>query len=99
MTIVFSDETLPQPKFRVGNICATPPVLRQVRSDEIVNALYRHASGDWGDIQADDARNNNEALHTGGRLFSVYHSVRGCCFWIITEADRSTTTILLPEDY
>lgn len=99
MTIVFNDETLPQPKFPLGSICATPPALGQVQSDEIVDALYRHASGDWGDIQAVDAQSNEEALQTGGRLFSVYHSRRGNCFWIITEADRSATIVLLPEDY
>jgi len=62
-----------------------------------MNAFQRHLQCDWGDVT--DKRANVQALQTGGRLLSAYHSSEGQEFWIITEADRSATTILLPEDY
>jgi hypothetical protein len=60
--------------------------------------LRRHASGDWGEVCKDDAALNEEALKGGDRLHSVYGSGERR-FWIITEADRSVTTVLMPEDY
>ncbi len=57
-----------------------------------------HASGDWGDLDAHDRRQNERALRTGTRLFSAYDTSAGRV-WIITEADRSCTTLLLPEEY
>ena len=60
--------------------------------------LARHATGDWGDLCAFDRRQNERALRVGERIFSSYESPAGKV-WIITEADRSITTILLPEDY
>ena len=62
-------------------------------------ALRRHASGDWGDVCTDDLQSNQDALQNGLRLLSVYWSSEGIRFWIITEADRSATTILLPDEY
>lgn len=62
-------------------------------------ALARHAAGDWGDLCDEDWHTNNEAPKNGARLFSAYHSDDGVKFWIITEADRSVTTVLLPEEY
>lgn len=59
--------------------------------------LNRHQHGDWGNLCAEDAALNNDALTYGGRLFSVY-DLPEQSIWIITEADRSATTILLPED-
>src|SRR5215213_10236719 len=58
----------------------------------------RHAAGDWGDLCPFDRRQNEIALREGLRIFSSYETPAGCC-WIITEADRSVTTILLPEEY
>jgi hypothetical protein len=58
-----------------------------------------HHSGDWGDVGPEDHAANVRALVEGTRLFSVYHSQTGVKFWIITEADRGATTVLLPEDY
>jgi hypothetical protein len=63
------------------------------------NALARHVSGDWGDVGEEDRLANEEALRDGTRLLSVYRSATGIRFWIITEADRAQTTVLLPEDY
>jgi hypothetical protein len=61
--------------------------------------LARHALGDWGEVCAADARLNDQALGHGGRLLSAYTTSSGTKLWIITEADRSATTILLPEEY
>lgn len=61
--------------------------------------LYRHALGDWGDMAQEDAAANDAALQNGDRLLSAYQFEDGFKVWIITEADRSATTILLPEDY
>jgi hypothetical protein len=61
--------------------------------------VRRHASGDWGDVSAEDRRANEDALTTGARLFSAYQLPAGRRLWIITEADRSVTTVLRPEEY
>ena len=61
--------------------------------------LARHANGDWGDLCPEDARANERALRTGERLLSAYGLRDGTKIWIITEADRSSTCILLPEEY
>ncbi|HJN08637.1 MAG TPA: type I restriction endonuclease subunit M [Pirellulaceae bacterium] len=66
---------------------------------EVSAALARHAAGDWGDVDEHDRSANEMALKDGSRLFSVYHAKDGTKFWIITEANRSSTTVLLPEDY
>jgi len=62
-------------------------------------ALQRHVAGDWGELDEEDKKANDGALQTGERLLSAYQSATGTKFWIITEADRSVTTVLLPEDY
>jgi hypothetical protein len=92
-----SDE--PQPKFPFGRLVATPNALNQIPNEEILTALSRHLRADWGTLDAEDWQANERALKSGGRLFSQYHSIQNVKFWIITEADRSATTVLLPEDY
>jgi len=86
-------------KFDLGQVMATPNALGQLTRADVLRALARHAVGDWGDVVLEDGNANNQALATGARLLSVYHSETGLKFWIITEADRSVTTVLLPEDY
>jgi len=81
----------PQPKFSLGQIVATPNALTNILNDEILNALSRHAQGDWGTLDAEDLQSNERALRFGGRLFSQYHSTQNVRFWIITECDRSVT--------
>jgi hypothetical protein len=61
--------------------------------------LDRHANGDWGEVGSDGANENEISLQTGLRLLSGYTTVTGDRLWIITEADRSATTLLLPEEY
>jgi hypothetical protein len=69
------------------------------REDVKAALLHRHARGDWGELCREDWEANEQALFENGRLFSVYHDRSGQKFYIITEYDRSLTTILLPEDY
>jgi hypothetical protein len=66
---------------------------------DVVELLARHASGDWGDLGADDKRLNDRAVRDCGRLLSAYKLDGGVKVWIITEADRSATTVLLPDEY
>ncbi len=83
----------------LGRTLATPGVLNVTTQTERNIAFNRHARGDWGDVVGEDWRSNDQALQTGKRLLSVYHALNGTTFWIITEADRSATTILLPHEY
>jgi hypothetical protein len=92
-----SDE--PNAKFSPGQIVATPKALISIPNEEILLALSRHIRGDWGTLDPHDVNVNENALKHGGRLFSEYQSTRNVTFWIITEWDRSVTTVLLPEDY
>jgi hypothetical protein len=67
--------------------------------EEILKGISRHRSGDWGELSAEDILENEVALQAGCRLFSSYAAKDGTIFWIITEADRMSTTVMLPEDY
>lgn len=87
------------PKFPLGETVITPNALAQIGQPDFARALQRHQSGDWGDMCKDDRKENDLSLEKGFRLFSVYHARDHTKFWIITEADRSVTTILMPEDY
>lgn len=84
----------------LGRLVATPAALDLLASAGVLplTLLERHQRGDWGDLCADDARQNDEALKLGDRLLSSY-TVAGGKVWVITEADRSATTLLLPEEY
>ncbi len=85
--------------FRLGRIVATPNALNRLTQPDILTAIQRHQAGDWGNVDNHDRQANDSALTNSTRLFSVYHAVNSTKFWIITEADRSVTTVLLPEDY
>lgn len=85
--------------FQPGEFMATPAVLAAVPRSVIDLALARHLNGDWGDMSDADKQTNNRALKDGSRLFSAYQVREDTRIWIITEADRSATTVLLPEDY
>lgn len=86
-------------RFPLGQLLATPGVLTEVPPEEISAALARHSMGDWGDLDKEDIDENNRALTDGSRLFSSYRSLSRVKFWIITESDRSATTVLLPSEY
>ena len=86
-------------KFALGRIVATPAALAAIGTAEIFTALKRHAGGDWGIVPEEDKRENELSLVENSRLISAYLDRNGNSFWIITEADRSSTTVLLPEEY
>ena len=90
---------VPQPKFPLGELYVTAAVDKTLAPEDIQTALVRHARGDWGDVSRSDWEANDLALRGGGRLLSVYHNRKGVAFWVITEATRSLTTVLLPADY
>jgi hypothetical protein len=91
--------------FQLGQLLATPGALDLLERHGVSAAtlLARHAAGDWGEIDAKDRGLNEQALHTGARIFSVYH-VGAEAVWVITNAaaddgDRDATTVLLPSEY
>lgn len=86
-------------KFKLGQVVVTPEFLEKVNEVDQMRALNRHARCDWGIISDEDKLENDNALKFGGRVISVYKNNDGVEFWIITEADRSATTLLLPGDY
>lgn len=95
-----------QPLFPLGDVVATPGALARLASEEIptIALIRRHVSGDWGECCEEDIQTNNEALKCGMRILSVYFITGDASesdkrIWIITEADRSVTTLLLPEEY
>lgn len=77
----------------------TRGVEQWVSADEMLIAILRHSKGDWGNLSDSDKRENDEALKSGSRLLSAYQTSEHRRFWIITEHDRSHTTILLPIEY
>ena len=84
--------------FPLGQVAITANASLRLSTEEALTALRRHASGDWGDLSPEDAMANDSALREGGRLLSAYGQGTHR-FWVITEADRSLTTLLLPDDY
>ncbi len=90
-----------EPQFTCGALVFTPGVDALVRSKQINPFHYfgRHLCGDWGNICDEDRQANADALISGARLLSSYLIEPELKLWIITEADRSVTTLLLPEEY
>lgn len=94
-------------KFRLGKVVATPGTIEALAKsgDDPLDLLKRHQSGDWGDLCGEDKGLNDEAVaHEGdpvqqGRVLSAYKLKDGIKVWVITEADRSSTCLLLPDEY
>jgi hypothetical protein len=90
-------------KFPLGSLAATPGVVEMFHPDTSFACLERHRTGDWGDVTFEDAALNDAAVNGGGRLLSTYtvstRSGDPARLWFITEADRSATTALLPDEY
>jgi hypothetical protein len=88
-------------KFELGAIVGTPGALAAIREagQSPADFLRRHAAGDWGDLDGHDEKENAAALRDGGRLVSSYQTRKGEVLWVITEADRSSTCLLLPGEY
>ncbi len=88
-------------RFPLGRVLATPGALEALEKagQQPQEFLDRHAKGDWGEVDSQDAKENEISLQRGFRLLSSYTTVAGDKLWIITEADRSATTLLRPEEY
>ncbi len=88
-------------RFSLGEIVATPGLLSVLEKSGQSPLLFliRHARGDWGEVCREDSMANDEGLENGGRLLSAYRTTLGERIWIITEWDRSVTTLLLPDEY
>lgn len=94
-----SETTMTCSEFNTGRVYMIPGIQRELSMASTLNALARHMAGDWGDLDEEDRSANDESVRFGGRILSAYVDRRQTRFWIITEADRSSTTILLPEEY
>jgi len=88
-------------KFPLGQIVATPAALEALADAGQTPDFFldKHVQGDWGEVPPEDKRANEEALVNGERLLSAYRTLKGVRIWIITEADRSSTCVLKPEEY
>ncbi len=88
-------------RFPLGRIVATPGALAalQLAGDTPATFLRRHVCGDWGELDNEDRQENERSVSAGFRLLSAYTLSDGIRIWVITEADRSSTCILLPEEY
>ena len=97
-------------RFELGQLCNTPGAQAVLQRHQVnpFELIGRHVRGDWGDICKEDAQTNEEALREGARIFSAYvlpaplfesETLAPAKIWLITEADRSVTTLLLPEEY
>ncbi|MDI1291467.1 MAG: hypothetical protein PSV18_01830 [Methylobacter sp.] len=87
--------------FNPGQVVSTPGALEAMSDNNCLSLdlLTKHLAGDWGNVPKEDAEANQQALKTGARIISSYTLENGARIWIITEADRSSTTFLLPEEY
>ena len=88
-------------RFPLGQLLATPASLKAVEDScqHPLEFLQRHARGDWGEVDPHDWDLNDESLKSGDRILSAYRTAKGQRIWIITEAGRQSTTILLPDEY
>lgn len=87
------------PLFPLGALAVTRSAADTLQAGDVAEALTRHALGDWGDVPPDDAADNDRSVIVGDRLFSAYRSRKGEPFFVVTEFDRSVTTVMLPSDY
>jgi hypothetical protein len=88
-----------RPRFALGQTCATPGALEALEQAGQTASEFFHVVGDWGDVCAEDAQANEQAVDEGGRIMSVYRLRTGVTVWLISETDRSVSTILLPDEY
>ena len=88
-------------RFPLGQTVITPGAedAFEIAGQTAIEFLRRHMSGDWGELSDDDVKENEFSLKEGLRLLSAYQTGKGQKIWIITEGDRSATTILLPSEY
>ena len=91
----------PKPLFRLGQVVGTPGALQafEETGENPLEFLLRHVTGDYGDLCEEDKAENQLGIEQGFRTFSAYKLNNGTKIWVITESDRSATTILLPQEY
>jgi hypothetical protein len=91
----------PPTLFQLGRLCARPGAIRTLTraAADPVEYIARHPAGDWGELDAEDTAANDRELRLGERIISAYRLANGEKIWIITEADRSATTVILPCQY
>ena len=94
-------KAMPRPKFPLGRLVATPGALEALEESgqSPSDFLSRHVQGDCGDVCDEDKQLNDQALIDGSRILSAYRTLRNVRLWTITEADRSSTCVLLPSEY
>lgn len=92
---------MPKPKFNLGKIVATSGALEALEESgqNASDFLKRHVQGDWGDVCEEDKQLNDQSLIDGSRILSAYKTLKDVKIWVITEADRSSTCLLLPSEY
>jgi hypothetical protein len=95
------EDNEPKPLFDLGQVVGTPGALQALQEAELepIEILIRHLTGDWGNLDDEDKKENELSVEQGFRILSAYELETGAKVWVITEWDRSVTTILLPEDY
>lgn len=87
-----------KPLFALGNLLVTPRVRDFLSQGEAMDIIRLHSQGEWGELSEEDKKENDLFVKEGHRILSSYR-VRGKTIWVITEADRSVTTLLFPEEY
>lgn len=100
-TVPMNVEHIRVPLFPLGRCiatCGANDILEELGIHPL-ELIFRHQSGDWGTLAAEDKKANDDALIYGDRLLSAYYVAHGVKVWVITEADRSATTVLTPEEY
>jgi len=87
------------PKLSLGEVILTPGAAAKLPPEDVTAALRRHARGDWGDISLEEKQLNDVRAEKAGPVASIFTSSNGTKFFVLTEPDRSVTTVLLPEEY
>lgn len=92
---------MPEAKFKLGTVVSTPTAIAVLKRHGVTidSLISRHVTADWGDTCDEDAEMNNAALTNGNRIMSVYELNHQDTIWLITEADRTSTCLLTPQDY
>jgi hypothetical protein len=100
------EEAMTQAKFPLGQVAATPGAIEAMQESGQTPGFFlgRHAAGDWGEVDAEDWRLNDQAVRDGSRVLSAYQTLKGKTLWVITEAadaagNRAATTLLVPDEY
>lgn len=86
-------------KFELGNVHVTHGVMENFQQPFVILCLTKHRLGNWGEVDEEDQKTNDQALKHGERILSAYTAANGEKLWVITEWDRKLTTVLMPDEY